>query len=181
MPTITQTPAQGYAHCPDSLCDGNEQIQVQAILERSDRTYKEWSDGSGLPSMPGVENTTERLLFANDGQNGRPDDTTCAHCGRRLELSNQPRPVYPVMVAALGATNTDQRLLLKLAQQNQIKAPGADGANQSDEVEQLRRQVAELGGMVQGFMAGQAAPPAEPQDHAPPKPRGRRGQPAEGA
>lgn len=171
MPTITQKPVQGYAHCPDSLCPGNEQAPVQAILEQSDRTYKEWSDGSGLPPMPGVENTTYRLRFLNDGQEDRPDETACEHCGRMLELSDQQRPVYPVLVSALGAVDTDQRLLLKLAQLDKIKAPGQDGGSQSDEVAELRREIAEL----RGFMAGQNAANQQPAAPAEPQaPRARR-------
>lgn len=161
MPTITVQPVQGYAHCRDSMCPGNEQEQVLALREQSDLYYKEW-DPDGVP---GIMNSTSRLMFADS------DDATCPHCGESREVTDQVRPIYPVMTSAFDAKTTDQRFLLTLQKQGLIVAPGETASQRftpggdSEEVAELRRQVAELSGMLQGFVAGQAAP--QPQTETP--------------
>ena len=146
MPTITQELVQGFAHCRNSLCDGNEQEAVDALRERSDTTYAEVGG-----DMPGIERTTFRLTFAN------VEDTKCETCLEDREVSDQVRPVYPSMVSAFGANSTDQRFLLKLQQSGKIRAPGDQtDLGTSDAVErelaELRRELAEM----RGFAAGQA-------------------------
>lgn len=160
MPTITQQTVEGYAHCRDSLCPGNEQELVHAVRELSELYYKEW-DPDGVP---GVMNSTVRFMFAD------PGDVACPHCGQNREVTDQERPVYPVMTSQLdGVKTTDQRFLLELQKKGLILAPGEqlqNGGGESSEVAELRRQVAELTGMLNGFVAGQRTQhnPAGPAD-----------------
>lgn len=184
MPTITQQHVQGYAHCRDSLCPGNEQELVAAIREQSDLYYKEW-DPNGVP---GVMNSTQRFMFAD------PDDVACPHCGQNREVTDQVRPVYPVMTSQLeGVKTTDQRFLLELQRKGLIVAPGEKAAHGGDAgqdaqatITALEKQIAELTGLVNGFVAGQRTaqnPSGEPEEVVgdttePVKRRGRSQKPA---
>lgn len=167
MPTITTTPVQGYAHCRDSTCPGNEQEQVQALREQADLYYKEW-DPDGVP---GVMNSTFMIKFAD------PDDVACPHCDASREVTDQPRPVYPVMTSQLdGVKTTDQRFLLDLKKKGLILTPGekVHGGDDSAELAEMRRELAELRGFVNGQKSAQDQNDAE-DDQPPVKTRRRRG------
>lgn len=151
MPTITKENVQGYAHCRDSLCEGNAQDPVSGVRERSDTTYAEVGG-----DMPGIEKTVFRLEFADAG------DVPCPVCGVDREIADQVRPVYPSMVSAFSPNNTDQRFLLQLQRAGKIVAPGEQAAGASEEVAELRRELAELRGFIKGQHAAAPAPPTEP-------------------
>lgn len=169
MPTITQQHVEGYAHCRDSLCPGNEQERVPAVREQSDLYYKEW-DPDGVP---GVMNSTQRFMFADQA------DVACPYCAQNREVTDQERPVYPVMTSQLdGVKTTDQRFLLELQKKGLIVAPGqqaanSDGGDAQATISALEKQIAELTGLVNGFVAGQrtAQNPAGPPDDEQPEPK----------
>lgn len=150
MPTVTQEHIEGYAHCPDSLCEGNEQERVPAIRETVSTTYFEIGG-----DMPGVQNSTSRCQAADE--NGLPSTSPCPHCGTAREISDQERPTYPILVSQFNATSTDQRLLLKLKKQGLIQGVN-DAKDESAELSELRRELAELRGFMQGQQSTRRKP-----------------------
>lgn len=144
MPTVTETIIDGFAHCEDSLCAGNEQQPVQVLRQHAQFSYAEKGGDA-----PGIEHSQDYFYFADDA------DRECPHCGKDRAVSDQERPVYPSMVQGPDGRSLDQRFLLKLVQDGKIGAPGQVKAD--DEIEALRRELAEL----RGFVAGISQPEAD--------------------
>lgn len=84
MPTATETPVQGLAHCQDARCMGYEQEPVQAIQTITEVTYL---DNGG--DMPGIEQSFHDLRFVDE------NDVECVHCGKPRVVTSQQRPEYP--------------------------------------------------------------------------------------
>lgn len=89
MPTVTPTQVKAYAHCPDALCSGYHQEEIDAIREETAWTYAE-NGGDGI-FAPFVERSIVSFKFAD------PEDAACHSCGRAREVSGEPRPVYQAL------------------------------------------------------------------------------------
>ena len=138
MPTVTESIIEGFAHCEDSLCPGNEQEVVQVRQRHEAFSYTEKGGDA-----PGIEHSQDYFYFADAA------DEACPHCGKPRAASGQERPVYPSMIQGPDGRGLDQKFLLKLLKDGKVTAPGEAGGD-SAEVEALRRELAELRGLVNG-------------------------------
>lgn len=130
MATLKLTPARGYAHCRDPRCKGTEQEPVDVIRHTSEWTYVE--NGG---NMPGVERSTEIVVFADEQA-----DSPCPVCTAPREASAQLRPRY----TPLSGHRQDGLLYVK-AYDASVQPAGNDAI-----VAQLMAQVAELSARIAG-------------------------------
>lgn len=134
MPTVTETPGRGFAHCINAHCSGNNQQEVPAVRVVTEMRFR---DRDPSTPFPGVENSHETLRFASE------EDRVCPACGRPREVSDQRRPVYQPLSAGLSGappTGFDQDALLHVEKFN----PGND-----PRVTELAGQVAELKALLE--------------------------------
>lgn len=134
MPSVTETPVRGYAHCVNPHCAGSTQQEVDAICTRTARMYRDVDPHAG----PGEENSWEAFRFADE------DDRACPGCGRPREVTNQKRPVYdPLSAGLMGAPagGFDQDGLLKVPKFSESADP---------RVEAMQAELAELRELVKG-------------------------------
>lgn len=152
MPIITTSTVDGFVSCVDPLCDAYEQRPVQIVQELAQWTYGQLGGGrgDGDPRSAMIADLVERSSIRHLPLDGAP--LTCELCGAALLYDAQERPVYenlsgqdPLevarrqrgLVAAESAVTAQERQALAL------EALVAQGAA-TDELEQLRRRVAEL-------------------------------------
>lgn len=84
MPQVlTSDKVQAYAHCPRPMCEGAEQMEIEAIREEIGTTYQE--SGGDLPF---IEKSTVHLTFAD------PKLAECPICGHPRDISLQSRVEY---------------------------------------------------------------------------------------
>jgi hypothetical protein len=114
-PNIREEIVEAFAHCPDPRCKGVQQEPVKAVRETTEWTFASRGGGDdpgglGNVFLPMVENSQSRLRFLMDGtdEHGTPDptfqnDMPCPHCGKPRELSDAPRPNYPIQVGGANA------------------------------------------------------------------------------
>lgn len=121
MPITTQEQIKAFAHCPDPLCLGNEQIEVQAIRTHTDVLYV---DVGG--TIPGTDHSHDYYAFADE------DEGACEHCGTFREVTDQRRPRY--------RNESGQDPLTLLKRQNEV-AGKVVALEHEREVEQLQRQL----------------------------------------
>lgn len=150
MPTITEAPVKGYAHCRNPRCQGSQQEQVDAI--RSEESYTYIERGGDLP---GQENSVVRITFANE------EDKSCPHCGIVREVTDSLRPSYE---GEWG--NQDFLLDIDVNENGTRFDPSKQAALQAEANDALkadnaalREELAEMRGMMQAFMAQQGRPP----------------------
>lgn len=132
-PTIRQDTVTAYAHCPDPRCKGTRQEEVPAVRETTEWTFASRGGGDdpgGLGNifLPMVENSQTHLRFLNDGADAwgnqdpdLPNDMPCPHCGKPRELSDKPRPNYPVQVGGANALLRLQELGIQFDGERQEK------------------------------------------------------------
>jgi len=118
MPTVTQKPVQGYAHCRTAMCPGYHQEQIDALEETQAWTIGEKGGDGAFAQL--VENTMIEFRFADE------KDAPCPSCGERREVTGQPRKQYqplsgydPMYLAHNGA-NFDASKKVDTADQKRI-------------------------------------------------------------
>lgn len=84
MPTVTQTPVEAFAHCPNAQCLGYQQQPVQGV-----RTTTAWTYLDHGGDMPGLESSSDQVWFADEAH------VPCSHCEQPRAISEQKRPEYP--------------------------------------------------------------------------------------
>jgi hypothetical protein len=84
MPTVSEVPITALAFCIDGRCPGYNQQPVEAVKRVTEFSYVELGG-----DLPGIERSTEAVMFADDG------DAVCSHCGKPRLVSEQERPEYP--------------------------------------------------------------------------------------
>lgn len=132
MPTVTEQPITGYAHCVNPRCRGYQQEEVAALREETAFTYAE--NGGDLP---GIERSHVHFRFANAGQDGGADDTRCQHCGGHRDLSETRRRQYA------NLTGYDQMGLLRFEGFDPAKQAGlSSSAPSNQEREEFEQQKA---------------------------------------
>lgn len=120
MPTLTGTPAVGYAHCRDARCSGYQQEQVGAVREETSFTFGEGDRlGAGV-----LQNTVEKSHV--EYRLADPDDAACPVCGVPREVTGEPRKQY------VNESGHDPMGLLGMAKFNQDQVP-ADVRGETDE------------------------------------------------
>lgn len=137
MPTVTEQDKTGYAFCSQARCPGNSQQKVPAVYRVTERTYREMGGDS-----PGIEASWQTVLFKNE------DDANCAHCGRRREITDQPRVTYENLsgqnpMGLLGAPQFDPK------KQAELQASPVTNA----EREQFQAQIDALSEQVKALVA----------------------------
>lgn len=85
MPTTTDTPIDGYAHCLNPRCQGYAQEQVKALHRE---TFYTFADLGGDANMPGYERSTVSYHFADDSE------AQCPTCEGPREVTPSPRTQY---------------------------------------------------------------------------------------
>lgn len=87
MPTITDTPIDGYAHCLNPRCAGYAQEPVKAIRRETAFTFVELN-GTAEGSVPGFERSSVSFVFTDE------DNAACGSCGGVREVTASPRTTY---------------------------------------------------------------------------------------
>lgn len=152
MPTLSETLVDGYVWCCDPTCDGNQQRKVPLTKITAVYTYGEVDPESVFAAFP--ERSSERFMPVDE------KDLECQVCGGNADVSDQKRIVYPSMMLGWDGRAFDQQLLLKLA-----RGQGAsDTAQVSDDVAELRQQVADLTAAVNASKRGPGRPRKTPDD-----------------
>lgn len=102
MPTVTETPVKGYAHCRNARCPGYQQQEVDAVREEKSFTFGDGGGDGVFTHM--VERSMVAFLFAD------PGEASCPSCGEAREVTGDPRPSYqplsghdPMFLATSGA------------------------------------------------------------------------------
>lgn len=135
MPTVTETPIDGYAHCTQPRCRGNQQEPVKALRVDTSTTYVELGG-----DMPGVERSHVQFRFAD------PELIKCPFCGTDREVTDQARISYAPLsghdpLGLLDVRPFDPRLQREIVQE--AREQGVD-----PEKEQLREQNEYLQGVL---------------------------------
>lgn len=86
MPTVTETPVKGYAHCRNARCPGYQQEEIDAVREEKSFTFGDGGGDGVFTHM--IERSMVAFLFAN------PEDAPCPSCREPREVSGDPRPSY---------------------------------------------------------------------------------------
>lgn len=147
MPMVADAPVEAYAFCPDPRCPGYTETRVPGL-----RRVMSWSFIEGGGDLPGEEKSVIQILW---GEGIEPPD--CEHCGRRMDLSENPRPEYARL------SGQDPLRLLNLDQQQQIRDAQMDALRHQNEVSDLRATVAEQGAQIQQLLAALTADKPEPR------------------
>lgn len=153
MPTISQAPVEGFAHCRNPRCQGSQQQKVEAL--RSEESYTFTEKGGDLP---GYENSIVRFAFANE------EDKPCPHCGLMREVTESPRPSY-------DGEWGNQSFLLDIEENENgsrfdpsktAELQAAASEKLQEENAELRERMARLEGVLLGQQMGAQEPgPAE--------------------
>lgn len=136
-PRVTETTVDAWAHCSNPRCAGNGQQAVQGVRVLSEYTIGS-RGGDGI-FVQLVENSSQYVRFAD------PEENDCGVCGGQREISEQRRPVIPIITGfpqdgLLGAPKFDPSVQNSAADQAAAEAAAA----QSKEVAELKAQVAAL-------------------------------------
>lgn len=83
MPSTTEAPFTGYAHCNSPRCPGHNQEKVEGVRVETFHTFVERGG-----DLPGIESSQVSLRFADE------DVRACPHCGRNREITDQTRKRY---------------------------------------------------------------------------------------
>jgi hypothetical protein len=143
MPHVVPTMVQAYAHCPDPVCPGHEQQQVDAVHVE---TFFMYTDNGG--DLPGFERSVAVLSYA-DESDGHPSEVApCPHCDLRRELSGTPRRQYD----RLSGYSPDY-LISRNAKPFDPSKPPAAPEDLDGRVKDLESQVATLAGQVDALLA----------------------------
>lgn len=86
MPSVTETPVKGYAHCRNARCGGYQQQEVDAVREEKAYTFGDGGGDGVFTHM--IERSMVSFLFAD------PGEAPCPSCGEPREVSGEPRPSY---------------------------------------------------------------------------------------
>jgi hypothetical protein len=147
MARVTETPIAAFAHCVNPMCRGRAQQPVDAIQKRVEISYFELGG-----DMPGIERSSDHVLFAHDA------DVACPSCGGPREVTDQERPIIPSQIG-------QQDFLLKLIQEGLIAGPGEDtekrlaalegklangGGGQDERIAALEAQIQALTAALEG-------------------------------
>jgi hypothetical protein len=136
-PRVTETNVEAWAHCSNPRCSGNGQQAVSGVRVLSEYTIGS-RGGDGI-FVQLVENSSEYVRFAD------PDEVECGVCGGAREISEQRRPVIPIISGfpqdgLLGAPKFDPSLKFSDADQAASEAAAA----QAKEIAELKATVAAL-------------------------------------
>lgn len=140
MPTVTELPIKGYAHCRNPRCSGSRQEEVEAVRVEDSYTYTEKGG-----DLPGTESSMVRIRFAST------DDEPCPACKNTREVTDSPRPSYE------GLSGFDQDGLLDIelnangsrfdaSKQAELQAEASDKL--ASENAELRERLARLEGRM---------------------------------
>lgn len=145
-PRVTESTVEAWAHCSNPRCSGNGQQAVPGVRELIEYTIGS-RGGDGI-FVQLVENSTERVRFAD------ADDVPCEVCGGEREISEQRRPVIPMLSGfpqdgLLGAPKFDPSVRNTEADQAAAEAAAA----QAKEIAELKAMVATLAEKVGGKAA----------------------------
>jgi hypothetical protein len=90
MPTVSEAPARGFAHCRSARCPGYQQQEVAAVREEVGFTYRELNGNKGAPDpYDGLfERSSVRFRFEDESE------AACPVCGEPREVTGEPRPSY---------------------------------------------------------------------------------------
>lgn len=149
MPTVTEQTMPGWAHCEDSMCDGNAQQSVEVVRRTVSHTYVE--NGG---DFPGFERSSDYIVFAHES------DRACPVCGSARAVAVQERPVYPTSQYA-------QDGLLKIIKEGMVKPMGELAQQRGDEIDALKALLAEQQEQIHQLLAAQE--PAKRGPGRPPK------------
>jgi hypothetical protein len=125
MPQVMETVVQGYASCPDPLCPGYQQEQVD--VTRREALYMREEMGGDIP---GIDHSTIQAV----DQSVEP----CAHCGKDRIASLDERPDYPPI------SGQDPLALLNLNKDKQIANVKVEALEQGKAMAEMRAEMAEL-------------------------------------
>lgn len=142
-PRVTETTVDAWAHCSNPRCTGNGQQAVQGV--RTDVEHTIGSRGGDGIFVQLVENSSSYVRFAD------PDETECEVCGGTREVSEQRRPVIPMITGfpqdgLLGAPKFDPSVQNTAADQRAAE----ERAEQSKRIAELESLVKKLAGEETG-------------------------------
>lgn len=129
MPTVTEIPIKGYAHCRHPRCSGSRQQQVDAI-----RVEDSWSYVERGGDIPGPESSVVRFRFANE------DDIPCPSCKNYREITDSPRPSYE----GLSGFSQDGLLDIEINPNGSRFDPSKQAEIQAEASEKLAAENADL-------------------------------------
>jgi hypothetical protein len=147
---VTEAPVKAYAHCVNSRCPGNHQVEVAAVAVETIYSFQD-TGGDGTFAHPERSNT--RLRFADPGED------RCEHCGKNRDLSENPR-------MQLDDSGYDRNALLDIEpdlRDPELFKKGGSGHVVIDDERttaleaqnaDLREQLAELRGIILGKQSG---------------------------
>lgn len=167
MPTITQAPIRGFAHCRNPRCSGNNQEEVDAIQQTESYSFIERGG-----DLPGEENSIVRVNFAHNGvdpntgeYNREQDESLCPHCGLVREVSADPRPSYQgewgqqdfLLDIEVGKDGT------RFDPSKTVELQAAASEKLAEENAELRERLARLEGFMMGKQQEQQVESQEPE------------------
>lgn len=146
MPTVTEMPVKGYAHCRNPRCAGSKQQAVDAIRIEDSYTFVERGG-----DLPGIETSQIRHVFANE------DDRPCPVCSLPREVTDQARPSYENLSGfaqdgLLDIELNDDGTRFDPAKQAALQAEASDKL--SAENAELRERLARLEGFLMAKQEG---------------------------
>lgn len=152
----TETPVKAYAHCVNSRCPGNAQVEVAAVQTETIYSFQD-TGGDGMFAHP--ERTIIRFRF-EDG-----DESRCEHCGANRDLSETPR-------LQLDDSGYDRMALLDIEPdmrdpESYKKGGGGHVVIDDDRTTALESENADLRerlARLEGFMLGKQDSEAESED-----------------
>ena len=156
MPTVTEETVTALAFCIDGRCPGYNQVPVEAIKRRSEFSYLELGG-----DLPGIERSTEAVIFANEG------DAVCEHCGKARLVSEQERPEYPntsgqdplAIFNRQGTANQMRDMLLAQAERDKEQAEmRATLAEQALAMERMNALIERQAGVIDELQARPRGP-----------------------
>lgn len=125
MATTTETPVRAYAHCRNSRCSGNAQVEIDAVLCEYAQTF---GDNGGDGAFFGmVERSTIEYAFAD------PEQAPCVSCKQPREVTGQQRPTYQNL-----SGHDPKGLLYVEGYDASQEAPASAGFGESDDEIELR-------------------------------------------
>ena len=122
MPTVLETNVVGYASCPDALCPGYEQVEVDVVRREQQFSYLELGG-----DMPGIERS-----MVDPAGFSRDEDAACPHCGQRRIPSLDKRPEYP------RSSGQDPLRLLNLTHDKQVRDMQISGLERDRDMAEMR-------------------------------------------
>lgn len=142
MPTITETPIQGYAHCRNPRCPGSRQEQVDVVRVEDSFTFVERGG-----DLPGYENSNVRFRFTDE------DQSPCPNCGQHRDVTDTARPSYEALSGydqsgLLDIEVTENGSRFDPAKQAELQTQASDKLAQENA--ELRERLAKLEGYMMG-------------------------------